>query len=169
MFPCTCCQTLSLPLRLVWRVKKLTARRPSNFPTWTSSLRSLPSVYFPSFHLVICWCLIIWDSTRRWTLTHLPAVSWARVPVWAILVSAGVLSHSRCHSNHRQVVTELTCVSVNVSHYFFLRRQACQVAARLHSASYASGAKFIRNETVLSDAFLQLRRQKKLGGNRKIL
>lgn len=78
---------------------------------------------------------------------------------------SGGLSHSRCHSNHRQVVTELTSVSVNVCHYFFLRRQACQVAACLHGASYASGAKFIRNETVLSDAFLQLRRQKKLGGN----
>lgn len=39
------------------------------------------------------------------------------------------------------------------------------MAACLHGASYASGATFIRNETVLSDAFLQLRRQKKLGGN----
>lgn len=37
------------------------------------------------------------------------------------------------------------------------------MAARLHGAIYASGAKFIRNETVLSDAFLQLRRQKKVG------
>lgn len=34
---------------------------------------------------------------------------------------SGGLSHSRCHSNHRQVVTELTSVSVNVSHYFFFK------------------------------------------------
>lgn len=35
---------------------------------------------------------------------------------------SGGLSHSRCHSSHRQVVTGLTSVSVwtvNLSHYFF--------------------------------------------------